>query len=194
VIRLDAFSESTTQEEFMSMKPIACMLATAALLSTATHAVAMEPMPKTNVSMETCLAAALDRHPGKVKELEFGLEDGEPHYEFEILTADGRETEVECSALTGKIVEVEWENENMDLDAFLEKARITPAQAREIALRSVPGRIVKMDLETTSTGVMSYEFEVRARSGEEVDVEIDAMSGKVIEIEVDIYEIGDVID
>jgi uncharacterized membrane protein YkoI len=178
----------------MSMKTILGVLVSAAMLATAANVSAMEAMPKTNVSMETCLAAALDRYPGKVKELEFGLEDGEPHYEFEILTADGRETEVECSAMTGKIVEVEWENENMDLDAFLENAKVSPAQAREIALRSVPGRVVKMDLETTSTGVMSYEFEVRAHNGNEVDVEIDAMSGNVIEIEEAIYEVGDVRD
>jgi len=177
----------------MSMKTMSSVLA-AGLLATATHVVAMEPMPKTNVSMETCLAAALDLHPGRVKELEFGLEDGDPHYEFEILTADGRETEVECSAMTGKIVEVEWENQNMDLDAFLETARVSPAQARKTALRRVPGKIIKMDLETTSTGVMSYEFEVRTRAGKDVDVEIDAMSGKVIEVETDIYEIGDALD
>jgi uncharacterized membrane protein YkoI len=177
----------------MSMKTMSCALA-AGLLATATYVVAMEPMPKTNVSMETCLAAALDLHPGRVKELEFGLEDGEPHYEFEILTADGRETEVECNAMTGKIVEVEWENQNMDLDAFLENARFSPAQARDTALRRVPGKIVKMDLETTSTGVMSYEFEVRTRDGKDVDVEIDAMSGRVIETEIDIYEIGDTLD
>jgi len=142
------------------MKLISSTLATAALVATANNAVAMDPMPPTKVSMEACLAAALQQHPGKVKELEFGMENGEPHYEFEILTADGRETEVECSALTGKIVEVEWENENMDMDAFLAASKISPAQAREIALRRVPGRIIRMDLETTSTGVMSYEFEV----------------------------------
>ncbi len=178
----------------MNINPIPCALATAALLAVGTHVMAMEPMPKTNFSMEACLAAALDLHPGRVKELEFGLEDGVPHYEFEILTADGRETEVECSAMTGKIVEVEWENQNMDLDAFLEKARVSPAQARKTALRRVPGKIVKMDLETTSTGVMSYEFEVRTRDGKDVDVEFDAMSGKVIEVETDIYEIGDALD
>ncbi len=178
----------------MNIKPIPCALAMAALLAAGTHVMAMEPMPKTNVSMEICLAAALERHPGRVKELEFGLEDGEPHYEFEILTADGRETEVECSAMTGKIVEVEWENQNMDLDAFLEKARVFPAQARKTALRRVAGKIIKMDLETTSTGVMSYEFEVRTRDGKDVDVEIGAMSGQMIEVETDIYEIGDALD
>ena len=178
----------------MSLKSISCALATAVLLSTGIHVMAMEPMPQTNVSMETCLWAALERYPGKVKELEFGLEDGVPHYEFEILTADGRETEVECSAMTGEIVEVEWENENMDLDAFLETSKVSPAQARRIALRRVPGKVTKMDLETNSMGVMSYEFEIRTRDGEDVNVEVDAMSGNVIEVETEIYELGDVYD
>lgn len=163
----------------------------AALAMVFGHALAMEEMPKTNVSMETCLAAALKAQPGEVKELEMSLEDGVPHYEFEINTADGRETEVECDAMTGRIVEVEWENENMDMDAFLTNAKVTPAQAREIALQRVPGKIDEMGMEMTSTGVMSYEFEVTTRSGEEVDVEVDAVSGRIIETEVEIYEIGD---
>jgi uncharacterized membrane protein YkoI len=82
----------------------------------------------------------------------------------------------------------------MDLDAFLEKSRVSPSQARKIALRRVPGKITKMDLETTSTGMMSYEFEVRTRDGEDVDVEVDAMSGNVTEVETQIYELGDVCD
>ena len=176
------------------MKLISYAFLTAVLAVTAYPATAMEPMPPTKVSMETCLAEALKLHPGKVKELEFGLEDGVPHYEFEILTADGRETEVECDAMTGKIVEVEWENENMDLDAFLATTKLSPQQAREIALRRVPGRIVKVDMETTSTGRMSYEFEVMTPDGKEVDVEVDAMNGKVIEVETEIYELGDLAD
>lgn len=174
------------------MKQITIAIGSAVLVLAVGQAVAMESMPKTNVSMETCLSAALELHPGKVKELEMSLEDGAPHYEFEIITDDGRETEVECDATTGKIVEVEWENENMDVDAFLDVAKVSPARARTIALQRVPGRIVKMDLEATSTGALSYEFEVITSDGKEVDVEVDAMTGVVTEIETDVYEIGDI--
>ncbi len=173
------------------MKRLGCLMASTAALFAISPALAMKGMPETKVSMEKCLGAALAMHPGKVKELEMTLEDGVPHYEFEIETADGRETEVECDAMTGKIVEVEWENDNMNLDAFLAKSTVTPAQARKAALERVPGRIVGMDLETTSTGAMSYEFEVMTPDGKEIDVEVDAMSGQVTEIETDIYEIGD---
>lgn len=155
---------------------------------------AMEPMPPTKFSMEACLSAALAQVPGMVKELEFGLDNGEPRYEFEIIAKDGRETEVECSALTGKIVEIEWENENMDLDTFLSAAKFSPAQAREIALKRVPGRVVGLDFETNSGGTMSYEFEVKTAEGKTLDVEVDAMTGSVIEVETEGYEIGDIDD
>lgn len=92
--------------------------------------------------------------------------------------------------MTRKIVEVEWENENMDLDVFLEKSRVSSLQARKIALHRSLGKVTKTDLETTSTGVMSCEFGVRTRDGKDVDVEIDTISGKVIEVEVNIYEPG----
>ena len=173
------------------MKNVSCVLGGVAAILTVGSALAIEGMPETKVSMETCLGAALAKYPGEVKEVEMTIEDGVPHYEFEIETSDGRETEVECDAMTGKIVEVEWENENMDMDAFLANAKISPAQAREAALQRVPGRIAGMDLETTSTGKMSYEFEVITPDGKEMDVEVDAMTGKIIEIESDVYEIGD---
>lgn len=172
------------------MRFFAGVFGMAAFMFSVGSAVAME-LPKTNVSMEQCLTAALERVPGRVKEVELSLEDGVPHYEFEIV-ANGRETEVECNAMTGKIVEVEWENENMDVDAFLAKARVSPMQARKIALQRAPGKIVRMDLETTSTGLISYEFEVMTRDGSEIDVEVDAISGRVTETERDVYELGDI--
>jgi uncharacterized membrane protein YkoI len=187
---LDSGSTARSYE----MKITVLALAAASLAAVTSHAASLENMPATKVSMETCLAAALKLHPGKVKELEFGIQDGDPRYEFEILTADGRETEVECSASTGKIVEVEWENEHMDLDAFLANAKVSPGEARKIALRAIPGRIVGMDLETTSTGQMSYEFEVRTADGKNMDIEVDAMTGKVPETEIEVYQLGDAFD
>ncbi len=154
-------------------------------------AFAREAMPETKVSMEECMFAALDKQPGEVKEVELEMEDGAPRYDFEIEMADGRTAEVECDAMTGKIVEVEWENDDMDVDAFLQRATVTPSQARKIALQRVPGRIAEMNLETASTGEISYEFEVIGTDGRQVDVEVDAISGRVVEVERDVYEIGD---
>ena len=152
---------------------------------------AMEALPKTNVSMEQCMFAALGAYPGEAVEVELELEDGSPRYDFEIVDADGRKAEVECDALTGKVVEIEWEDDNMDVDAFLERATVTLSQARKIALRRVPGKVVDISLETASTGEISYEFDVLTSDGTQLDVEVDAVSGAIVEVERDIYELGD---
>ncbi|UCD67331.1 MAG: PepSY domain-containing protein [Betaproteobacteria bacterium] len=152
---------------------------------------AREAMPKTKVSMEDCMFAALEKQSGEIKEVELELEDGVPRYDFEIEGVDGRTAEVECDAMTGAIVEVEWENDDMDVDAFLQRATVTPAQARKIALQRVPGRVSEINLETSSTGEISYEFEIITRDGTQADVEVNALTGRVVEVERDVYEIGD---
>jgi uncharacterized membrane protein YkoI len=180
-----------SKEDIMMMKVIGSAVVGLACSAMIGDVAAREPLPETKVSMEDCMFAALEAQPGEAVEVELELEDGAPRYDFEIIDSDGRTAEVECDAMTGKVVEVEWEDDDMDIDAFLQNATVTPSQARKIALQRVPGRVVDMSMETASTGQISYEFEVLTDDGEEIDVEVDAASGHVVEVERDIYEIGD---
>ena len=59
--------------------------------------------------LESCLKAALAKHPGDVVSLEAEIEDGKPTYEFDIKGKDGKEWEVECDAKTAKLIEEEEE-------------------------------------------------------------------------------------
>jgi uncharacterized membrane protein YkoI len=59
--------------------------------------------------LESCLNAALAKHPGDVVSLEAEIEDGKPTYEFDIKGKDGKEWEVECDAKTAKLIEEEEE-------------------------------------------------------------------------------------
>ena len=62
------------------------------------------------VSEADAKATALAAHPGTVVETEYELEsDGKASYEFDILEADKEEVKVEVDAVTGKIVEVDYE-------------------------------------------------------------------------------------
>lgn len=62
------------------------------------------------VSEADAKATALAAHPGTVVETEYELEsDGKATYEFDILEADKEEIKVEVDAVTGKIVEVDYE-------------------------------------------------------------------------------------
>jgi uncharacterized membrane protein YkoI len=64
---------------------------------------------------------------------------------------------------------------------FAAQTKITLAQARALALKARPGRIVDQELEKEGGGSgLRYSFDVVSR-GKTVEVGVDAMTGKVLE-------------
>ena len=61
--------------------------------------------PKTKVSIEKCVQAALKLKPGTIVKSELKVEKKVPVYEFDIESTDGKAWDIECDALTGKIIE-----------------------------------------------------------------------------------------
>lgn len=154
-------------------------------------AIADIKIPKTKVSMETCLKAALAKRIGKVVKLELKDERGVPTYEFEILGIDGKSWELECDANKGKITEEEQEVESGDDPLFKEKTKISLEQAKEIALKAHPGEVVEVEYEIESNGSASYEFDIKTTDKGVIKLEIDASNGKIVEDnEYEIYQIG----
>ncbi|MDD2768495.1 MAG: PepSY domain-containing protein [Methylococcus sp.] len=147
-------------------------------------------LPKTKVSMENCMHAALAKRAGEVVKLEFKEERGAPTYEFEVLGNDGKSWELECDALTGKITEEEQEVADADDALFKAKAKIGLEEAKKIALAAHPGQVVEVEYEIESNGNASYEFDIETKNGE-VKLEVDAMTGKIVEDnEKELYQIG----
>ncbi len=147
-------------------------------------------MPKTKVSMETCLKAALAKQPGTVVKLEFKIERGAPIYEFDIESKDGKAWDIECDANTGKITEVEQEVRSVDDPAFKAKMKISEAEARKIALKAYPGEIKEVEYEIEENGDASYEFDIITKDGKEMKIEVDASTGKIVEVSEELYQIG----
>jgi uncharacterized membrane protein YkoI len=147
-------------------------------------------LPKTKVSMETCMKAALAQRDGEVVKLELKDERGVPTYEFEILGKDGKTWELECDANKGKITEEEQEVENADAQLFKQKAKISLELAKEIALKAHPGEVVEVEYEIESNGDASYEFDIMTDKGE-IKLEVDAATGKIVEDnQKEYYQIG----
>ena len=147
--------------------------------------------------METCMKAALAKHPGEVLTLEAEIENGKPIYEFDIKGKDGKEWEVECDAKTGKVTEVEQEVADADAPAFSaddpafkEKAKISQEDAKKIALAKYPGEVVDTEFAIESDGNPSYEFDIKTADGKEWEVEVSAVTGKILEVEQEIYQVG----
>lgn len=63
-------------------------------------------------------------------------------------------------------------------------AKITAADAMDIALTAVPGAVVELELEVDD-GVLIYEVSVIGKSHETVVLEIDAGTGEILEREDD---------
>ncbi len=147
-------------------------------------------MPKTKVSLETCMKAALAKKSGTVVKVELKLEKGTPIYEFDIESKDGKAWDIECDANTGKIVEVEQEVRSVDDPAFKAKMKINEAEARKIALKAYPGEIKEVEYEIEENGDASYEFDIITKDGKEMKVEVDASTGKIVEVSEELYQIG----
>jgi len=140
-------------------------------------------------SMETCMKAALAKHPGTVISLEAEIEIKKPIYEFDIKGNDGKEWEVECDAKSGKVTEEEEEVDAKD-QRFASKAKLTADDAKKAALAFQPGEVVESETSIESDGTLSYEFDIKTKDGKEIEVEIDAVTGKVQESEEEVYQIG----
>lgn len=173
------------------MKKISKFILASVAMMVGFSATAEIKMPKTKVSMETCMNAALAKHDGEVTKLELKLEKNVPTYEVEIFTKDGKSWELECDANTGKITEEEQEVSSAEDPLFKEKAKITLEQAKEIALKAASGEIVEVEYEIESNGDASYEFDIKNDKGEEVKLEVDATTGKITEDkQTEVYQIG----
>jgi uncharacterized membrane protein YkoI len=172
------------------MKKIRKIILAGVAMTVSFSAMADIKMPKTKVSMETCMKAALAKHDGEITKLELKIENKVPTYEIEILAKDGKNWELECDANTGKITEEEQEVSSADDPLFKEKAKITLEQAKEIAVKAAPGEIVEVEYEIESNGDASYEFDIKTDKGE-MKLEVDATSGKIVEEkQAEIYQIG----
>jgi len=141
--------------------------------------------------METCLKAALAKHPGEVQTLEAEIEKGKPIYEFDIRGKDGKEWEVECDAKSGKVTEEE-EEVTADDPRFKSKAKVSLEDAKKAALAVHAGEIIETEFSLEASGNPSYEFDIKTTDGKEWEVEVDAVTGKLEEDpEEEIYQIGE---
>lgn len=172
------------------MKQLALLsIVAGAFLATSATQAAETAYPKTKISMEKAVKAALKEKDGTIVKVELKLENKTPVYEFDIETADGKAWDVEVNALTGKVIEVEQEVSSADDPLFKAKAKVSEADAKKTALAAYPGEVIETEYEIEADGSASYEFDIKTKDGE-IKVEVDATSGKIVEHHQEIYQIG----
>lgn len=139
--------------------------------------------------VDKCYMNAVEKYPGHVLSMESEIENDRLIYEFDIMTKDGNEVEVECDARKHTLHDFEIEYKKGD-KTFTEAAKISESEAEKIALEKHNGKVVDREY-SIENGNPSYEFDIYvAKKGHEYEVEVDAVTGEILEVEMELYDIG----
>ena len=139
--------------------------------------------------IDKCYMNAVEKYPGHVLSMESEIEKDRLIYEFDIMTKDGREVEVECDVKNHTLHDFEVEYKKGD-KKFAAAAKITESEAEKIALKQYNGKIVDREY-AMENGKPVYEFDIYvAKKGHEYEVEVDAVTGEILEVEMELYDIG----
>jgi uncharacterized membrane protein YkoI len=136
--------------------------------------------PAASVTAAQAVAAALKHTQGTVSSVDLD-DDGDRHWEVEVLGKDDREHELRVDVRTGAVREDKAEAENDDRDgdhATLRAASVDAREAVDAALRAHPGTTVtSVDFEDDGSG--RWEVELGEDAADERELTIDAKTASV---------------
>ena len=139
--------------------------------------------------IDKCYMNAVEKYPGHVLSMESEIENDRLIYEFDIMTKDGNEVEVECDAKKHTLHDFEIEYKKGD-KKFTNVVKISESEAEKIALEKYNGKVVDREY-SIENGNPAYEFDIYiAKKGHEYEVEVDAVTGEILEVEMELYDIG----
>ena len=127
--------------------------------------------------VDKCYMNAVEKYPGHVLSMESEIENDRLIYEFDIMTKDGREVEIECDAKNHTLHDYEVEYKKGD-KTFTNAAKISETEAEKIALEKYNGKIVDREY-SMENGKPAYEFDIYV-----------ANKGHEYEVEMELYDIG----
>jgi uncharacterized membrane protein YkoI len=136
--------------------------------------------PAGSVTAAQAVTAALKHTQGTVSSVDLD-DDGDRHWEVEVLGKDDHEHELHVDVRTGAVREDKAEAENDDRDddrTALRAASVDAREAVEAALRSHPGaRVTSVDFEDDRSG--RWEVELAEVAADERELTIDAKTASV---------------
>lgn len=137
------------------------------------------------ISEEEAVVFVEEKYDGTVTEFEHDYDDGRSEYELNVKQNDHNSVEVELNSETGKIIEEEHDDEdvNKQLEGTAKKSIISMNEAIAIAMNKQSGHIEEAELDEDD-GRLLYEIEIETANGE-VEIDIDAVSGKILKVERD---------
>lgn len=136
-----------------------------------------EPQSAGEVDALAAIEIAEQAVPGDVVELDRDRENGVDVWEVDVRTADGSGVELYIDRATGEVVR---ERSMVLSDDQRQETAVSAAEAAQIALDSVGGAVVQLELDRDD-GRSLWELTVRADDGVEWEFDIDANSGDILD-------------
>ncbi|MCH7321840.1 PepSY domain-containing protein [Solibacillus sp. MA9] len=137
---------------------------------------------------------ALKEFTGDIISFDFDYDDGQPHYEIDIVK-DSEKAELEVDAMSGAVKITERETISQSTNQKTSSvtkiptntATISEQQAQEIALAQANGTITEIELDDDDDHGFVYEIEIR-NGKMEYDFKIDATTGAIVEYKEDLED------
>ncbi len=168
------------------LSPVALVLACAPSPSGKPAETAQATTP---IVLGDCVTAVQATKAGTMVKLEGKIEDGRAVYEFDVRSPDGSQWDVECDAVTAKVIEVEQEVNAPTDEPFASKVKISADSAKAIALGTYAGKVQEIEYEVEKNGDGTYEIDIVGADGER-KLEVDATRGNITENHVETFQIG----
>lgn len=150
---------------------------------------------ETKLTKQESIDIALEEVSGNVSDVELEKEDGIIIYSVKVTDDDGRRQEIVVDANSGKVLNVEADDEesgkedgeenDKEEQKQLEKAAtLTQDEGIAIALQKVSGKVKDIALEDEN-GVIVYAVDIVDDKEQEKEVMVDAKSGQVLKVEAE---------
>ncbi|WP_062351819.1 PepSY domain-containing protein [Bacillus kwashiorkori] len=137
------------------------------------------------ISVEQAIKIAEKKTGAKVKSIEKDYDDGKIEYEIELMNEKGQEIEMTINARTGKISELEYDDNDEKLVSNVKTSKhISIQEARNIAEAKTGAKVKSIEKEWDD-GRYEYDMELVNAKGQEIEITMDATTGKILKFDMD---------
>jgi len=141
-------------------------------------ACAAEYTPELDRVVQTCIDAALNKHPGQVIQWDLDSRTSVTSTTLEVVTPDDLVWAMKCEA--GAIVSDERKMGMKKYKMLSSRVKAPEQTCRQAAVAEYPGTdLTRMRYELSWRGTPSYNYTFQTRDGREATVEVSAGTGRI---------------
>jgi uncharacterized membrane protein YkoI len=141
-------------------------------------ACAAEYTPELDRVVDSCIEAALNKHPGQVLQWDLDSRADVTSTSLEVVTTEDLVWTIKCEA--GAIVSDERRMGNKNYKMLTSRMKVPESTCRQAAVAEYPGTdLTRMRYELNWRGTPSFNYTFQTRDGRDATVEVSAGTGRI---------------